>query len=231
MYSDISTVTREETLERIVTQTITKTRLDFDYLADDDDDDGIAFINDDADDDDDEKEKTEMEDKSDKAEESGRDEVPVEFDIASKDSSFKKRDWDDDFVWIGNRVAEAVAEAAQLSTAAATDGDDVVHEDGHDHKHLSTSDAPFDFPVVRRQTDVNVNVPAHLLLASLIDGHLQSFAADSSTRRSLFNAVVDNLHRVGVMPKVFGSDEFSSLRLVDKEALCQWKLKESGEWL
>ena len=66
-----------------------------------------------------------------------------------------------------------------------------------------------DFPV-QRQSDVNVR--ANLLLASLIDQRLESFAMDTSSRRALRNYVVDNLHRVGVMPKVFGSDEFSSLR-------------------
>ena len=179
MYSDFSGFSREETLERILNKTISKTTFVFDVGDEDDDadDGGIAFIDDGG-----------VNSKAEGA-----------FDARKKD--------EEEFEWIER-------EGEEPASMAATAGDDYVTTDlrGAD---ASSSDSPskVDLGIARRDSsDVNVNVPAHLLLASLIDEHLRSYSMEASTQRSLYTAVIDNLHRVGVMPKIFGSDEFSPLR-------------------
>ena len=169
MQSDIS---RAETLNRIISETVNKTRLNFEY----DDDHGSSR---------------------------GPRRV-AESEVSNEEAA--RADEENGFVWVGGE--------ASSSQPVAADGDreNVIFTAGGIYSADAPSKIDLDCPVARREPEVKVNIPAQLLLASLIDQHLQSFEMDASTRRSLFNNVVDNLHRVGVMPKVFGSDEFSSLR-------------------
>ena len=166
---------RAETLNRIISETVNKTRLNYEY----DDDEWSSR---------------------------GRRRV-VESELSSEEAAGAYEE--KGFVWVKGEASSS----SSKPVAADGDREKVMFTAGGTYSADDPSKIDLDRPVARREPEVKVNIPAQLLLASLIDQHLQSFEMDASTRRSLFNNVVENLHRVGVMPKVFGSDEFSSLRL------------------
>ena len=92
-------------------------------------------------------------------------------------------------------------EGSSMSATAGVDDEDKKFVDSN----ANTMSSSF--------SKLDATISGHFLLASLIDQHLQTFAMDASSRQAFRRSIFENIHRLGVMPKIFGSDDYSSLRL------------------